>query len=257
MSFGDKIKKLIFKQPATASVQDQEGSTPNAEKEGVEAPYLAARKSWNSHVGSIVEQNQIWQFIAIGSAFIAIACIGGLIIIGSQSKYIPYVIEVDKLGRPNAVGPVSPSAPNQTNSLVVSAALSDFITDARLVTPDVGLQTKAIYDVYAHLSPNDPATLKMNEWLNGSEEANPYKRASKEMVHTEIKSVLQQSAETWQVEWAETTRDRQGALQGAPVNMRALITVYNAAPTEETTEEQLRQNPLGIYVRNFSWSPLL
>jgi type IV secretion system protein VirB5 len=38
--------------------------------------------------------------------------------------------------------------------------------------------------------------------------------------------------------------------------MRALITVYTTAPTPQTTEEQIRMNPTGIYVRDFSWSKL-
>jgi type IV secretion system protein VirB5 len=36
--------------------------------------------------------------------------------------------------------------------------------------------------------------------------------------------------------------------------MRALVTVYTVASTSSTTEEQIRNNPLGIYVRDFSWS---
>jgi type IV secretion system protein VirB5 len=104
------------------------------------------------------------------------------------------------------------------------------------------------------LSPNDPATQKMNEWLNGTPESSPFKRAVKEMVSTEIKSVLPQSPDTWQVEWVETIRDRQGVLKGQPVNMRALVNVYIATPTSQTTDEQLRNNPLGIYVRDYSWS---
>ncbi|MFH0783559.1 MAG: VirB8/TrbF family protein, partial [Pseudomonadota bacterium] len=34
----------------------------------------------------------------------------------------------------------------------------------------------------------------------------------------------------------------------------ALITVYTAENSPQTTEEQMRLNPLGIYIRDFSWS---
>ncbi|MEQ7544861.1 VirB8/TrbF family protein, partial [Xanthomonas campestris] len=30
-----------------------------------------------------------------------------------------------------------------------------------------------------------------------------------------------------------------------------------AEPTSQTTDEQLRNNPMGIYVRDYSWSRLL
>ena len=54
-----------------------------------------------------------------------------------------------------------------------------------------------------------------------------------------------------------TDIDRQGVVKGLPVRMRALVTVYTVATTPNTTEEQVRNNPLGIYVRDFSWSKQL
>ena len=44
--------------------------------------------------------------------------------------------------------------------------------------------------------------------LTGSPEASPFKRAETESVTTEVLSVIAQSPDTWQVDWAETTRDR-------------------------------------------------
>ena len=114
-----------------------------------------------------------------------------------------------------------------------------------------------MFRLYSMLSANDPATAKTNEWLNGSEDSSPFKRAAKETVSTEILSVIPQTPDTWQVDWMETTRDRQGVVKGLPVRMRALVTVYTVATTPNTTEEQVRNNPLGIYVRDFSWSKQL
>jgi len=39
--------------------------------------------------------------------------------------------------------------------------------------------------------------------------------------------------------------------------MRSLVTIYVVEPTTETSEEQMRNNPLGLYVRDFSWSKQL
>jgi type IV secretion system protein VirB5 len=36
--------------------------------------------------------------------------------------------------------------------------------------------------------------------------------------------------------------------------MRAMVTLFIVAPTPATTEEQLRKNPMGIFVRDFTWS---
>jgi type IV secretion system protein VirB5 len=254
MSFADTIKGLIFKKKPDRR-QSPQSSEAGPRSSGLENPYLSARRTWNEHVGSVVSSRQTWQVVGILSLLIAVAGVGGVIHIGSHSKFIPYVVQVDKMGQTIAAGPVT--AADKADPRIVHATVADFITSARMVTPDVALQRKAVFKVYSVLSPNDPATAKMNEWLNGNADASPFKRAAKEMVNIEITSVIPQSPDTWQVDWTETTRDRQGALKGQPVPMRALVTVYTAEPTSQTTDEQLRNNPMGIYVRDYSWSRLL
>lgn len=256
MSVAETIKGLIYKKPknATANAVDSralEGSTSS----DIENPYLTARRSWNEHVGSVVSSRQTWQVVGILSLLIALAGVGGMIHIGSQSKFVPYVVQVDTLGQAVAVAPAQRAAP--VDQRVIHASVASFISDARLVTPDSALQRKAVYRLYSMLSANDPATAKTNEWLNGREDSSPFKRAAKETVSTEILSVIPQTPDTWQVDWMETTRDRQGVAKGQPFRMRALVTVYTVETTPQTTEEQIRNNPMGIYIRDFSWSKQL
>jgi type IV secretion system protein VirB5 len=194
----------------------------------------------------------MWQMLGILSLMIALAGVGGMTYIGSQSKFIPYVVEVDKLGQAIAVAPANRAA--IADQRVVHASVASFITDLRLVSPDVALQRRAVFRAYSMLSANDPATAKATDWLNGTEDSSPFKRAVNEMVSIEIQSVIPQTADTWQVVWIETTRDRQGVVKGQAFRMRALVTVYTVPQTPQTTEEQVRNNPLGIYVRDFSWS---
>lgn len=217
-------------------------------------PYLNARRVWNAHEGEILSSRRTWQIIGILSLLIALSAVGGIVYIGQQSKFVPYVVAVDKLGNAAAISRADRAAP--VDSRVMQATLAAFINDARLVTPDVAVQRAAIFRLYAHLAPNDPATLKMTEFLNGSEDANPFKRAATETVHIEITSALPQSAETWQIDWIEETRNREGALKQS-VRMRALVTAYVAPPDNRTGEEQIRRNPLGIFVRDFSWAKQL
>jgi type IV secretion system protein VirB5 len=218
-------------------------------------PYLSARRTWNDHVGGVVAARRNWQLLCILSLLIALGAIGGVIQIGSQTRFVPYVVEVDRLGQAIAVAPAQQAG--RTDPRIVHAAVASFIADLRLVTPDIALQRKAIFRAYAMLAPNDPATTKANEWFDGTQESNPFQRAANETVSTEITSVLPQSDDTWQVDWTETVRDRQGAIKGKPFQMRALLTVYVVAPTPDTTEEDIRNNPLGIHVRDFSWSKVL
>ena len=214
-------------------------------------PYLNARRVWNAHEGEILSSRRTWQIIGILSLLIALGAVGGIVHIGQQSTFIPYVVAVDKLGNAAAI-----SRADRADNRVKQDTHAEFILDARLVTPDVAVQRTEIFRLYAHLAPRDPATLKMTEFLNGSEDANPFKRAETETVHIEITSALPQSAETWQIDWIEETRNREGALKQS-VRMRALVTAYVAPPDNITGEEQIRRNPLGIFVRDFSWAKQL
>ncbi len=251
MSIGETTKSLFNKKQNTSAVTDATMSLATSPT-GTENPYLAARRSWNDHVGAVMTSRQTWQVMGILCLMIALASVGGIIHIGSQSKFIPYIIEVDKLGQALAVSPAQLIAtPDQR---VVHSAVASFINDARIVTPDIALQRKAVFRVYSMLSANDPATAKANQWFNGTEESSPFTRATKETVGIEIHSVIPQTPDTWQVDWIEIVNDRQGIVQGEPSRMRALVTVYTIPSTPQTTEEQVRMNPLGIYVRDFSWS---
>lgn len=254
MSFSDTIKRLTLKNPVRAP-EPRRDPDFDIGKGDVENPYLTARRTWNVHVGSVVSSRQTWQVLGILSLLIVLAAVGGLIHIGSQSKFVPYVVEVDKLGQALAVAPARRAAP--VDQRVVHASVASFINDVRLVTPDVALQRKAIFRLYSMLSANDPATAKTNEWLNSNEDNNPFKRAARETISTEILSVIPQTPDTWQVDWMETTYDRQGVVKERPFRMRALVTVYTVAATANTSEEQVRNNPLGIFVRDFSWSKQL
>lgn len=257
MSLAENLKGLMFKklEPDAEDRRSNETLIGGRRKGENENPYLAARRTWNEHVGGIVSSRQTWQVLGILSLLIALASVAGIIHIGSQSKFVPYIVRVDKLGQAVAVAPAQRAAP--ADPRVIEASVASFISDGRLVTPDVALQRKAVFRVYSMLAPNDPATAKMNEWLNGTEDSSPFKRAAKETVSIEIATVLPQTPETWQVDWVETTRDRQGVVKGQPFRMRALVTVYVVEPTTNTTEEQVRNNPIGIYVRDFSWSKQL
>lgn len=243
-------RKLIFKHPVE---ECDSGPVAGGRRHGEhENPYLAARRTWNNLMAAGIADRQMWQLFGILSLMITLAAVGGMIYIGSQSRFIPYVVEVDKHGGTVAIAPAQRAA--KADPRVVHYNVASFISDLRLVTPDIALQRKAIYRVYSMLSIKDPATAKANEWLNGTEESSPFKRAEKETVSVEISSVLPQTSDTWQVDWIESVYDRQGVMKVQPYKMRALVTVYSLPATAQTTEEQIRNNPLGTYVRDFSWS---
>lgn len=214
-------------------------------------PYVAARRAWNDHVARLVAARTMWQVVGLLSLMIAVASVGGLIHLAGRSRFVPYVVEVDTSGNVRAVARAEEMVP--ANRAVIEAQLEKFVTLSRRVTTDIGLQRAAIFGVYGMMTQDDPAAGKMTEHLNADEARTPFRRAEKETVNTEVTSILQQTRESWQVDWIETVYERTSGKRKERFEMRALVQVYQASRMH-MTEEALRSNPLGVYVRDFTWN---
>jgi type IV secretory pathway TrbF-like protein len=217
-------------------------------------PYLAARTQWKGQIDRAFTSTHVWQLVAVVCLLIALSSVAGNIYLGSRSKFVPFVIEVDRLGETVAVGPARVAAP--ADPRVIRASLAAFISNARLVTPDNDLQRKAIFSAYAMLRGKDPSTQKISEYLSKTPDSTPFARAAKMTVSTEIRAVAAITEATWTVDWTETLRDRQGGLIGVPMNMRAMIQIYVDPPAPDSSEAQIQRNPLGIWIRDFTWQSI-
>jgi hypothetical protein len=106
-------------------------------------PYLNARRQWNSQIDRALSFGHIRLLIDIACLLIALASVAGLTYLGGKSKYVPYVIEVDKLGEMVSVGPAQVAGP--ADPRVVRASLAQFISALRTVSPDQDLQRKFVF----------------------------------------------------------------------------------------------------------------
>ncbi len=215
-------------------------------------PYLNAKRAWNFHTAGLMKSLQIWQLVSLGSLLITLAAIGGLITIGSQSKFIPLVFQQDASG--NTLSVTRADHVGDASIDDYRAAAAHFIENIRMVSFDVSLQKKAVFQVYSYLNQNDAALTKVQEFYSDKLHSNPFDRAAHEIVSIEISSVLQESEDTWQVDWVETVRNRDGTLKEKPAQMKALVTMYQDNELNDVSNESILKNPHLIYVRDFNWS---
>ncbi|HBD9221509.1 TPA: conjugal transfer protein TrbF [Legionella pneumophila] len=215
-------------------------------------PYLNARRTWNVHTAGLMKSVQVWQLVGLGSLLIALAAVGGLIAIGSQSKFIPLVFQQDANG--NTLSVTRADKVGDASIDDYRAAAAHFIENVRMVSLDTELQKKAVFQVYSYLNANDAALAKIQEFYSDKQQSNPFERAAFEIVSIDIRSVLQESNETWQVDWIETVRNRDGSLKEKPRMMKAMITMYQENEINDATSESILKNPHLIYVRDFNWS---
>lgn len=211
------------------------------------AVYVAARREWNEQTGSIAASRDTWRLTALGALAVAFLAVGGIAWIGAQNRVVPYVVAVDRLGDQLAIARADVAAP--ADPRIIRARLGRWISDVRTVFVDVTAQRRIIGDAYAILSRNGAAYRTVNEWFA---QKSPFDRAKDETVGVQVHSVIPLSANTWQVQWTENHRARDGS--ALPIEeWRGVVTISLNPPVDDAT---ILVNPAGIYIETVEWQKL-
>ena len=215
---------------------------------GTENPYLAARREWDERYGHLITRERNWRLMALLCAFSSLLTVGGLVYLSARTHIVPFVVAMDSLGRPVAAGPAEQTT--TADDRIKRATLYTWLENLRLVSSDGVAQRKSIDRVYAYVASGSQAQAFISDFYRGDP---PQKRAQTETVSIEVQSVLPTSDRTFEIEWAETTRDLYGTVTQR-ARWKAAFTIAINPPTDEVTA---RVNPLGLYVTNASWGKLL
>lgn len=214
-------------------------------------PALSAKNVWNANIAELHNKIRIWQLVTFLLLFITLTAVSGLIYIGLKVKYVPYVVEVDKLGETVVVKPITTGTVQDTR--IIRARVAEFIRDLRVVSFDNAMQRDIIYRVYASLRKGDPAINKVNVFYNDLE-TNPFEKSKEHTVEIQIISLVANTDTTYQVDWSERTFNQSGILKTIQT-YRALVTIY-LIDTAIDSVDDLIKNPLGIYIKDFNISEL-
>ena len=125
--------------------------------------------------------------------------------------------------------------------------LGQFIKNIRELPLDIVIYKQNINTAYAFMTKD--AANKMNSILSADE--NLTQNIGKKTVLTKINTILpiSGSENSWQIRWTEETYTL-GSNKKNVANMSAIVTIAIKAPKDEAT---LTINPLGIYIKDFSW----
>ena len=208
-------------------------------------PYLAARREWDERYGDQITRAKNWRTMATLSALVALLATSGVVWLSVRSHVVPFVVLVDSLSRPVASGIAEQASGNDDR--LKRASIFTWVENLRLVTTDGVSQRRAIDRVYAAIANGTAAQTFVSDFYRADP---PAKRAQTETVSVEVASVLPTSDRSYEVEWAETTRDLYGAVKSAERWKGSFSVVIN--PPRD--ERQARVNPVGLYVTNASWA---
>jgi type IV secretory pathway TrbF-like protein len=208
--------------------------------------YRKARQEWDNRMGSLVVQARNWRLATLGSLGIVLVALVGMIYLGAQPKAVPHIVTIDKLGAPAYLGPVGQSAREyHPTDAVLKYHLRRFIDETRTISSDAAVMKRNWLDAYTLITQS--AANQLNSIVQQSD---PFKRMDSERISVAVLAIVQLSKDTWQADWKETSWDKGGADLGSTF-WRGTFRLTLRLPD---SEEQLANNPIGLFVEEFHWS---
>ena len=200
-------------------------------------------------MGDAVVQAANWRLIAFGELALLLLSSIGLVYLGAQPKAVPHLVQVDKLGAPTYLGPADRGGHDfKPPPASLHYHLRRFITDTREISSDPAIVKRNWLDAYKLVTPNGA-----NQLSAYVKESNPFEQLDHQVrVSIQVNVLVQISQETWQADWTETTWDDHGNVIGTAVwrgNFHVLLRLPDS-------EEQLAQNPLGLFIDELHWARL-
>lgn len=205
-------------------------------------PFQRAGQVWDDRIGSARVQARNWRLMAFGSLILSGGLACGLAWQSLQSRVVPYVVEVDRLGEAQAVSPAArdfrPTDPQ------IAWHLGQFIRDVRSLSLDPVLMRQGWLRAYDFASAK--GAIFLSEYARSSD---PFARAERENVSVQIISVVRASDHSFQVKWIESAFEH-----GSPAGTSRWTAILTIVQKPPANAEALRKNPLGLFVDAVDWS---
>lgn len=205
-------------------------------------PYQKAGQLWDERIGSSRVQARNWRLMALGCLALATGLSVGLVWQSMQSRVVPYVVEVDRFGEARAVAPAIQDY--QPSDAQIAWHLGRFIQNVRSISTDPVLVRQNWLAAYDFAT--DRAALFLNEYAKAND---PFGQIGTRSVSVQVTSVVRASDSSFQVKWTEQIFER-GSLAGT-TRWTAILTIVIRPPSNT---EQLRSNPLGVFINAIDWS---
>ena len=210
--------------------------------DSTQSEYLAAREEWDDRFAG---QRKMVTFLGITTVLalgIGAMGLGYGIWTGARTQFIPYIVQVDNLGRAEIAA--EPQMVGDWPDNVVKRELELFFDRLRTISPDLSIVVKNHSAFEKFLPAGSPAVQKIREYFKNSEN-DPIKRAARETVAVEMVGVNYVSGSSWQIEWIETTFARQSGREQGAKRFVAIAQIEFRTPK---SRELLKNNPLGMFL---------
>ena len=201
-----------------------------------DTPFNPQLQHFDFICGQVMHENRILKFVVIGAVLSFFLSVGICIYAVSQPDSIPVLVTMNDFGETEYIGPVSRRNYQNFNvpEVAVRAQVKEFVNLMNTLSTDKTVMKKAVNRTYHLLT---------------STTASKYSTLVKEVIfQTEP---LKVSNDTYQIDYQVVTRQLSGQLMSNET-FRAVISVKMLQPAEE----DIKDNPLGIYITAFDMKPI-
>jgi Type IV secretory pathway, TrbF components len=209
--------------------------------------FIKGKEAWDALYGGALSMSHFWRNLALLSVSVNLVLSGGFIWETRQSRIVPYVVEVDKLGQSVPIRPATRVM--GINSTIKIYTVSHFLTSIRSMSIDSVAERTKLEKAYTHLARGTQAYKVVSDFLQARETDKSFKDVA---ITVHIKDAIPQDKDTIIVHWSEKywLPDGRSMLGGT---YEAYVTTVVKPPSKADTPE-FQENPLGIYITRISWS---
>ena len=213
---------------------------PPAERHRSE--YIAAREEWDDRFAGQRKTVRVLTGITILALALGGLGMGYGIHTGARTQFLPYVLQVDELGRVGRA--LLPEPAGKWPPPVIRRELDLFVERLRSVSPDLNVIGDNHRAVEKFLLSGSPAATKIRTYFQDPRN-DPLTRAASETVAVEVISINSLSDATWRIEWRETLFS---STSGKQIDSRRFVATTQIEFHTPRSHALLAVNPLGMFI---------
>lgn len=208
-------------------------------------PFNPQLQHFDMICGQVMKENAILKLALVVLIFIiAVLSIGISFFLTKRTQVIPAIVTMNDFGQVQYVGEVSRKNFQNFNipEVAMTYQVKDFINIYKSLSSDKAVVKRNIERAYHLLT-----AVSASKYSTLLREDNPYKDFGDHTREVEFETEpLKISKDTYQVDYRLITRTLTGVII-KDIRQRAVITIKALNPTEE----DIQDNPLGIYITDF------
>ena len=213
--------------------------TPPTEND---SPFARARQEWDDRMGSCLVRARNWRAMAFASIALSLVLCVSLTWSVNRLEILPIYVPIDDLGKPGRLQRLNTDY--KVEDSWVAYAVRQLVERVRSIPTDHVVLRNNWDDAYKFLARD--AVAQMSEYSSSLDVFNGGRPIARSV---EVSHVLKRSDSTLQVNWIEKTyRD------GREDKKAKFTGLFTFTLRQPSTEQEAFDNPIGVFITNFSWS---